>query len=160
MCDRRVMTTGGTGQATAKRCTVYSVINQTICATQDSGWPHRGQWTPFSEDVLLFAPRPVTNLLQKIAQAIRSSGAREQWPMGVCAESWCLLRGLELGIAPKDIRITKAQSVAGNYYEAPCGYCRQWLEEAGYQVYKIQDRFLPTTTKPAPTATDFPALRV
>lgn len=161
MCDNEKFSINGTGLDTSKCCKVYSNISESITDTQWSGWPNNGrtieQWTPFSPNVLTKAPSSVSELLNNIAKAINKI---EKWDIGVCAEVWCLLRGLELKIAPKDIRITEALGAGGYLYQEPCRNCKQWLEPAGYRTYRIKDKFLPQSTQSGtpPSPTDFPAL--
>lgn len=141
MCNERII--HGTRLPTQKICTVSSInvfqlMPDEKARTQCSGWPSYGHWTPFDKDVLTKAPQPVSSLLRKIADNITQE---EEWPIGVCAEVWCLLRGLELNIAPKDIRISQARG--DRLLVQPCKNCSQWLEEDGSsRVYKIKSKFL------------------
>lgn len=157
MCDKNRYSLNGTGLDTSKCCRVYSETNSSITDIQWSGWPPHGHWTPFSPKILTSFQQPGRDILNNIASGIKKD---EVWDIGVCAEVWCLYRGLELGIDAKNIRISQAQGADGYLYQEPCKNCRQWLELAGYRTYRIKDKFLPKSTQPSPlpSPADFPAL--
>lgn len=132
-------TTGGTGESTQKICTVYDSTNPNNRAQQGSGWSTHNHWHLLMNGSLPYAPAHVAALLKKIADNVQQI---EKWPVGVCAEMWCLLRGLELQIQPKNIRIEQASGAGGYLLAAPCRNCAQWLEAAGSRVYKLKDLYV------------------